>query len=1216
MGAVNIANILYVFTGKYPIYILEESDDEGTLLRAYLFAKDDPTYSELVVTGHNLLENDYDNTYYGPAIPPETIGILDAESEENFVIKDGTISPTIPYAKDGTLSFLMSYDYQQNLSKDFIYDAELQTPSTLNSVTLTNVQYRPAGVGASDIEFKDISLLDIDANSLNNVPDEINENINILSEPLVGSTGNLIENIAIDTATNLDVTENDVFTVYETYWEESDLPQLGSISIQNTGRELFSLNTKELELTIDDFPPEYLVEGNVLSFRMYDENGKIILLEEKLQRAREQIGPWALQDSRILNFVPEVDLKVTGTSLNQTTYSLYYYAKGPVTKQDNILLEEYSGRILLYRRVVSTPAFDDEGNRPDAGTMSYRTTANGIYALLYDPEGNLLYEDKIYYFDEQANKRELSRTLLQQIIAMNSTDRRSFRNQVSRINRGSIAELYYHPNAGDDGIFIGAFRLGVDREISYNEGIYSFEVPAGVIQQGANHYSWKFKAVDVDTTVDQTNVSNYLKNKNTTIDDQAFFPNVLQLSQVSPYAYEDIDDNTKTYTIYNILDILDLQQQDPIGGAFLSATITNALLSGTYDFKFIYRVGQDVLDYANSQVVQTTATQQTVSYIFKSINITEEKLTDYEFFEDEDGNAKHPIWSCNSVIEHFNKLMVWGSEEMPTSLFYSVPDRPFYFPSFFYLDFTNEENVPLTSVVSYMNILVVQNENQTWGVRGNSGLVDAPSPYVQFTINPTVGAVAPKSVRPVRNQLFFLSKQGIIALRSLYAVDESYNIDFVDRNIRNIVPQDTDAVAIQFDNQYWLNFPNYGITLRWYIDKKAWVLDRFGGYRSSFTGELIDKEGAWNEFNGVFKYQIKDGKLEYITKPSQFSDENLSVYKVGVDYSLPTDFSGNIVARFETSYLNQNYPFHPKNYKETKLDFTIQNEYNLSKEAVYTMDGNEDMPTDFLHIVDNAEVLPNHFYRMTYDFTPYSESLDGGTFTEPNEDIYDGGDFTTNTYVVVGGMLFGNLITYDGGDFGTAPSDTLDGGIFATNEFPVISIGFALEPEINETFDHLSVDSIVVRDFENDTEYQVNNLEFVDNYVQFQVPNTVRGGLVDLHIEGNFINYLNGADLYDVTYDDRLTFKTWVISEEQTLNLDNITSYDQSKADLDFDLNSRLGTWVFGTSDFGNKITAVKTIKLSGRGYNSKIYMEDYSKSKWTLESIGITYKMKRARSR
>ena len=72
MGAVNISDVLYVFTGKYPVYIVEEDD----VLKVYLYAKKDPTYAELVVTGHNLLENDYEELYFGEVTEPEAIAFL------------------------------------------------------------------------------------------------------------------------------------------------------------------------------------------------------------------------------------------------------------------------------------------------------------------------------------------------------------------------------------------------------------------------------------------------------------------------------------------------------------------------------------------------------------------------------------------------------------------------------------------------------------------------------------------------------------------------------------------------------------------------------------------------------------------------------------------------------------------------------------------------------------------------------------------------------------------------------------------------------------------------------------------------------------------------------------------------------------------------------------------------------------------------------------
>ena len=88
----------------------------------------------------------------------------------------------------------------------------------------------------------------------------------------------------------------------------------------------------------------------------------------------------------------------------------------------------------------------------------------------------------------------------------------------------------------------------------------------------------------------------------------------------------------------------------------------------------------------------------------------------------------------------------------------------------------------------------------------------------------------------------------------------------------------------------------------------------------------------------------------------------------------------------------------------------------------------------------------------------------------------------------------------------------------------------------------------------------------------------------------------------------------WVISDDNTLNLDNLESYSASLATQTENLGTRDGTWMFGDTDFGNRIAAIQTIRLSGKGKNVKLYLEEMSKSKWTLESIAFMYKLKRAR--
>jgi hypothetical protein len=576
-------------------------------------------------------------------------------------------------------------------------------------------------------------------------------------------------------------------------------------------------------------------------------------------------------------------------------------------------------------------------------------------------------------------------------------------------------------------------------------------------------------------------------------------------------------------------------------------------------------------------------TQQFINIYFRNIEITTNKITDYNSIR-EDG--KSPLLSCTKVTEHYGKLIVYGSEEKPDTVFVSFPDNFSYFPSLFSLDFTTPTREPIQSVVPFMDVLVVQTETMTWGIRGSSPLVDSPEPYARFMITPSYGTIAPKSVQVVRNKLFFLSHLGVVSLHSLYAVDQQYNVKHEDTIVNNIIPQDKEAVAIQYDNQYWLNFPNYGITLRWYANKNSWVQDKFGGYIDS-NGTHQTSNYGWDQMNGVFKWESVGDGLEFITKPSRFEDSgNTHIYRIAIDKKLPTDLYKPIVAKFETSFLNQNYPFHPKNYKEAKLDFTLQNQFNQSRDSVYTMADADDITGNSTHFIDNVSVVANHFYKVQYDFTPQYTVVDGGSYNPHDSDVtvIDGGSFETNSYDIVGNILFGTIdgVTYD------------------------------------ETFSHLDITGAAFRKYDDpDVVIPVNAQEIGDDYVIFQLPyGVIADNQFDITITGNFENYSAGASMFDVTYDDSLTFKTWVISEDRTLNLDNIDSYEQAKADIDFSLGTRLGTWVFGTSDFGNKITAVKTIKLSGKGYNAKLYFEDFTKSKWTLESMGLTYKMKRARSR
>lgn len=379
-------------------------------------------------------------------------------------------------------------------------------------------------------------------------------------------------------------------------------------------------------------------------------------------------------------------------------------------------------------------------------------------------------------------------------------------------------------------------------------------------------------------------------------------------------------------------------------------TIQN-LPSGLQDIKIDYQIYLCKPQLIDGDYIVTETPTLVRTEVIRNITFTSEKTDDYVNIETDDEGNEIPVpvndpaalWSCNRVLNHYGKLMAYGSLIHPERIFIGHPTFIHYFPYYFTRDFDNDAQEPLQQITPFMNILVVQSETYTWGLKGIDAVLGAPNFYTPFVISPIYGTIAPKSVRPVRNQLFFLSQDGIVSIQSLYAIDEQYNVKHIDKNIENIVPLDPEAVAIQYDNQYWINFPNTpnNMTLRYHVDLKAWMKDTYFEYNG------LDEDGkavlSETIFNGVYKYIREDDKLVIITNPMRLGknsfyvddDENYRIMRLYVDYSIATDVKEVPRALFETSFLDQDYAFNEKKYLEEKLQFTIQNEYHLGKEPIF-----------------------------------------------------------------------------------------------------------------------------------------------------------------------------------------------------------------------------------------------------------------------------------------
>lgn len=132
---------------------------------------------------------------------------------------------------------------------------------------------------------------------------------------------------------------------------------------------------------------------------------------------------------------------------------------------------------------------------------------------------------------------------------------------------------------------------------------------------------------------------------------------------------------------------------------------------------------------------------------------------------------------------------------------------------------------------------------------------------------------------------------------------------------------------------------------------------------------------------------------------------------------------------------------------------------------------------------------------------------------------------------------------------------------------------------------------------------------------QFSIPNIdFAYAEIDVIFAGDETN--NVLSLKDITYDNAINFQTLMRTETALLNIDPEDYVEDLKyPNVEISLGTDFGEWQFNKDPLGDAINIVKTVKLSGKGYNIKTVFVDFTKSKWTLENLGIAYKLRKTRS-
>lgn len=328
------------------------------------------------------------------------------------------------------------------------------------------------------------------------------------------------------------------------------------------------------------------------------------------------------------------------------------------------------------------------------------------------------------------------------------------------------------------------------------------------------------------------------------------------------------------------------------------------------------------------------------------------------------------IQKCRKILLHWDRIILYdpkpsttdGSTNQQDQIFISQLGEPSYFPSLNVISFAADTQQRVRKVVRYRNILLVFTPDTIQSLAGKS-----PADYVRSLVNNQLGAIWGNSVQVVENDVYFVSKQGIYAVRPNVYTQDNFNVASLDTLIMDefsaefVVSDDVassgaannQVTSIVFENQYILYGLNQKI-YRHYYDRRAWVVDDMSHLGTIKFGTPI-----------IASYGGEQTVLEpnYITNSKIYALDKTVYTDDGVDYTMS----------LRTKYFDLSQAF---NYKKLRKIYIIARLQN------------EDIHLAVKIEADSAVVLDPETGTAVVD--PLTHAVTWTTTTTPNFDFYAG----------------------------------------------------------------------------------------------------------------------------------------------------------------------------------------------------------------------------------
>jgi len=265
------------------------------------------------------------------------------------------------------------------------------------------------------------------------------------------------------------------------------------------------------------------------------------------------------------------------------------------------------------------------------------------------------------------------------------------------------------------------------------------------------------------------------------------------------------------------------------------------------------------------------------------------------------------IQSCNRIMLHYNRLILYGSTKNKNQVYISHLNNPRYFPTLNTLVFESNDQAPLVKLVQYRDFLVGFLSNQVQALYGTGPVGD--NPYRRAVLHTGVGCIAPETPKVLGNDIVFLSEDGVYKLKP-YGLNEKMNVEKIDTAIANQIPRDEDACAVVYRDQYWICFPQRSMQFRFYRTLEVWTKDiseyldicRYQAWATELvaqdrlTGRLyVFDDSVFNDMGHVYEAKVVTKKYDFDVphNPKKLKELHLIVSQNTIDNNISLDVYGD-----------------------------------------------------------------------------------------------------------------------------------------------------------------------------------------------------------------------------------------------------------------------------------------------------------------------------------